>query len=376
MEKHEKAICLFLTAAVFIMLYVMFLYTDFFADDLVYMNQWESSEKLSSIQDIIYFQKQHYLTWGGRTMAHTILQLLFLMPKPVSALLNTVCFFGLAYLMCLCAFGKNFSFRYMCLTLGMLYYLNPYFEETVHWYTGFANYGWMTLLILLTACPFFSYLNKPGYKPGYIQYLLLPLSLLGGWTNENMAPSMVLFMMGCVFLMLKDKNKVPVYYYLSILFCTAGCALLILAPGNYARSAGFGSGLMSLAYRGHGQVNAWADWLFLPLITAGILLYCSRRIHKFNTSEKRYVFLTAGWFAVSVLVMVMSPSYPQRATFGSFVLLAVMILHSAKRIYDHDEGSRVLIRNLCMITALGFIMVLLSIDVLAAVRSMGVYIPN
>ena len=375
-EKYEKAICLFLITVIFVMLFIMFLYTDYFADDLVYMNQWDSSEKLSSVQDIIYFQKQHYLTWGGRTMAHTILQLLFLIPKPVSALLNTICFFGLAYLICMCAFGKRFSLRYVCLTLGILYYLNPYFEETVHWYTGFANYGWMTVLILVTAYPFFSYLNNPAQKPGFIQYLLLPVSLLGGWTNENMAPSMVLFMAGCVFLMIKNKKKVSAYYYLSILFCSAGCALLILAPGNYERSAGFSSGLMSLAYRGHGQVNAWFDWLFIPLIITMVLNYCGRRIQVCSKKEITFFSLLFAWVVISIMAMMASPSYPQRATFGSFVLLVILIIFFTGIIYENDVKSRNIISILCVMTAFGFAMVLLSIDLLAVVRSAGVYIPH
>ncbi|MCR5449557.1 MAG: DUF6056 family protein [Solobacterium sp.] len=375
-EKQVKTAAVLIAAVLFVMLFIMYLYTDFFADDLVYMNKWESAEKLSSVSDVIYFQVRHYLTWGGRTVAHTILQFLFLMPKPVSAFLNAGCFFVLAYMICLCAFGKVPEVKYAVFVMGLLYYINPYFEETLHWYTGMANYLWTSVLILITAYPFFCLLRDPDHRITPKHYLLLPVALLGGWTNENMAPSMVLFMMAAVYSLLREKKKVPFFCFLMILFSAAGCSLLILAPGNFVRSSGFSSGLMSIAYRGHGQVNAWADWLFMPLVITAILYGCNLKLQEFTEPEKRLVRFSAAWFVISVLAMLASPSYPQRATFGSFVILLVLIVFLVKRIYDHHAASRSMIDLLCLAAGLGFVMVLMSIDILAYVRSLGVYIPN
>ena len=58
--------------------------TPLICDDYVYSFIWqdkimgialpETAEKISGITDIIYSQWQHYFSWGGRTVAHSLAQ--------------------------------------------------------------------------------------------------------------------------------------------------------------------------------------------------------------------------------------------------------------------------------------------------------------
>ncbi len=373
-RKHEKAVGMIILFMIFLMAVLMYQFTPYSSDDFSYMNQWHSEEKLRSVQDIIYFQKMHYMNWGGRAVAHTIVQFLFLAGKPFSSLLNGCAFLLLGYMIHLCAFAKK-NLAGWGFTLSLMYYLNSVFDETITWQTGNANYMWTTLLIMLNIYPFLLWLRSKR-ELSNIKWLFLPFAFLAGWTNENMAPTMILVMMFVIYLYYKENHKWNLYYIIAAVLSLIGCALLILAPGNGVRSSEFSSFLMSIAYRGHGQVNAWFNWLFMPLITALILFTINRLTKKFDDREKLFLGVLLAWAVVSILIMVASPTYPQRATFGTLVILLIMILYMTERLTHLSPEVSSFIHLLYVICAVSFIFVLFSIDLLAFVRGSGVYIPG
>lgn len=368
--KHKKIaqiICLILT---FFLLFFALYTKEFRSDDLIYCNKWNSNEPLSDIQDIIDYQIHHYFEWGGRTVAHSIVQLLFLIGKPISSLLIAIAYFLLAYLVVKIA-TPNFSLTLYSIVLGCLYFLNPAFEKTVLWYTGSANYLWTTLIILIAIYPAIKILRNQ--KLGIQDYILLPLSFLAGWGNENTSPTLLLFLIVLLGIYVKKHRKINGWLLVSVILWGIGCCLLILAPGNSVRSSGFSSGLMAIAYRGHGQVNSWLNWL-LPTY---IILYITYVLKKRNLDSKDYdekiskLFLTLG--IVSVLVMVASPTYPVRATFGSFVFLLIAIANNISYLYKYYEKE---IDILALMLLCGICGCLLSTGLLAYVRSTGTYIPG
>ena len=76
---------------------------------------------------------------------------------------------------------------------------------------------------------------------------------------------------------------------------------------------------------------------------------------------------------VSVLVMVASPTYPVRATFGSFVFLLIAIANNISYLYKYYEKE---IDILALMLLCGICGCLLSTGLLAYVRSTGTYIPG
>ena len=77
---------------------------------------------------------------------------------------------------------------------------------------------------------------------------------------------------------------------------------------------------------------------------------------------------------MSILIMIASPSYPERATFGSFVLIVIAIQSKLKNI----SGEAIINRRILVdcIFFIGWLGSLASIIILAFVRSRGVYIPG
>ena len=369
-DKHKKIIQGIFLFIAFCLLFFALYTKEFRSDDLIYCNKWKSDEALSSIQDIIDYQIHHYFEWGGRTVAHSIVQLLFLIGKPISALLIAIAYFLLAYLIVKIA-TPNFSLTLCSIVIGCLYFLNPAFEKTVLWYTGSANYLWTTLIMLSAIYPAIKLLRNQNL--GIKDYLLLPLSFLAGWGNENTSPTLLLFLIVLFGLYVKKHRKINMWLLISIILWGIGCCLLILAPGNGVRSSSFTSGLMAIAYRGHGQVNSWLNWL-LPTY---IILYITYVLKKRNLDDKDFdeiiskIFLALG--IISVLVMIVSPTYPVRATFGSFVFLIIAIVNNLSYVYKSYEKEMDIIALMLLCGICGS---LLSTGLLAYVRSTGTYIPG
>ena len=97
-RRHEKTVQAVLALTVFIMAFFMYRYVEFSSDDLIYMNKWHSTEHLETLNDIVYYEQQYYLTWGSRVITQFFLQLMFLLPRTLSALCYTLVFTGSARL--------------------------------------------------------------------------------------------------------------------------------------------------------------------------------------------------------------------------------------------------------------------------------------
>lgn len=337
------------------------------------MNKLQSEEPLQSLRDIFVFQKWHYLNWGGRTVAHTILQLLFLMGRPSSAVCNALGCMILCYLIAKLASDKVTIYMYAGIQ-GFIYFLNPASKEIFLWYTGIANYMWTALLILLAAYPYLQLFENPDHRINPVYGIsLCPIAFLAGWTNENMAPTLILVMIAAMFYSYRTNGKADRHLMLPILTACIGCAFLVFAPGNHVRAETIPKGIMSILYRGHGQVNAWLNWLLLPniiLILSYYLLYTN------GLKFKRKSIALTGWAVLSILVMVLSPNYPCRATFGSFVLICSSIFCNIDQYVECQKKHTAFFKGITGLLWLGLMGTMISVALLAFVRGRGVYIPG
>lgn len=365
-EKHKKVIDIVIFASVLISYFLVLVTSEFKLDDLIYMNKWNSNELISSFKDIVIYQYNHYFQWGGRTVAHSILQVLLIIEKPISAFIITIGFLSVSILIYkIIRTNEKIDLLKVSFIMGILYFLNSSSSETLFWYTGIANYLLTTLLILLSFYPFILVLK--GIKLRKIHYLMIPLSFLAGWCNENTSTTLVLMMIVVIFYN-KKKNGINKPLVFSLIFALIGCAFLILAPGNFARANTFTQGIMGILYRGHGQVNAWFNWLLLPIVT-----WIATLDFKNNSTDLIENKIFISWAILSILVMLVSPSFPSRATFGSFVLLVISIFSNSERNTNIDSEKRDIIY---ILVSVGFIFTCCSIAILQIVRNMGVYIPG
>ena len=92
----ENKTCLNLIL-IFLIILVLNILTPIIADDFGYSLNLDK-ERLRGLKDIINFQIVHYNYWGGRSIAHTLVQIFLYLPKGIFNILNSFCFTYLIYL--------------------------------------------------------------------------------------------------------------------------------------------------------------------------------------------------------------------------------------------------------------------------------------
>ena len=119
----------------------------FSLDDIYYSSNLATNEPLENVNDIIEGQVWHYFNWGGRTVAHTLLQLTLLCGDTFANITNLICTAILALLICL--LGKKHGLWSALCVVSLLFVVNPNWYQTLIWQSGFANYVYTSIFILL-----------------------------------------------------------------------------------------------------------------------------------------------------------------------------------------------------------------------------------
>ncbi len=367
MKKHQKEISILILVFAFFAVFLAIYATPYESDDLVYMNKWLSDEPLESVKDVFDYEYQQYFQWSGRAVAHTILQILLLIGKPYSSLLTTIAYFSVAYFIQKSVNGKV-TLTGFVFALGLLSFVNQSTSQTLLWATGSANYTWTMLIMLFALQPALKFFrNEELTKKDAVALLF---ALPAGWCNENISTALALLILVIQFVRYRSDKRISKLLIAETVLWLAGCALLILAPGNVVRSHGMPTGLMAVLYRGHGQLSAWTDWTLPAWIAYVISVFA---VH----SEKKKVSMISKFFAVtaaiSVLVMVASPTFPERSAFGAVVFLVIGVCMNIQQCCEDTQFKAYLIGIMMLIGMFGRMLIE---GVLTLARSLGVDIPG
>ncbi len=331
-------------AAVYLCSYV----TPYMDDDLNYLHIIEmgeplycASEPIGSMSDIFVSQYNHYLSINGRMIAHLPLQIiLYLFSEPIVDLITTVCIILLSLLLAhLRSFGyedKRLSKTDYCYSFALLSLINPRIDHTFFNTTCCFNYT-VTILIVLgffrLCLPLLEDREvklKTGVDSAYSALMLL-LGIIAGWTNENIGPSLFCAL---VFIIVYRKvcfgKRSPIYAYTSAVGSLLGSMALILAPGNFIRMSAVADkneqygGIMKLFIRAYYMERAVFNYLFPAVVALVSLLLINRLFIKKKLPIQTIGFII--WAVISVLAMILSPSYPERAAFGNLALMLIPVL--------------------------------------------------
>ncbi len=309
-------------------------------DDEWYSTILSAERPLASLNDIIQAQIWHYYNWGGRTVAHTIAQLIFLyLSEEAANVLNVAMIVLLAWMIDTVAGERRLAF--VTLTVGFLHGLNANWKMSMYWQTGACNYLYTTVIILVFL---WFYLRAVGDEaageiPGLI--VLAPvLGLLSGWTNENMGPAVWVLTVLVMLLQRRGKRPIPLWMPLGSLACLAGSALMLIAPGNGVRSAqaaGTGKGILWQIFLRMYSVcrGAW-EYLFPVLLVTAALLFVNICVLGNRLRRKDELLLLGA--LLSWGAMVLSPHYPDRASFGTMCLLLSVAFSQAATVLKSRDS--------------------------------------
>lgn len=329
----------------------------FMMDDEWYSTLLYSEEPLRSMGDIISAQIWHYFNWGGRSMTHTLLQMILCMGETFADICNTLAVFLLSFLISALA-GKKKSLAFITITAGLLHGVNASWKMSMYWQAGACNYLYITIFILLFLMCYLKTLeDTPDVcqkSPAGIYLYILPLGLIVGWSNENMGPAVWLMTLGVMLWRKRKRLPVKPWMVLGNLACLAGSMLMILAPGNFVRAGEVASsqygGLWQLFLRCYAECRGLLEYLFIVCLLTAFILFLNICILGEKPDRKEMTLLAGA--LLSWGAMVLSPHYPDRASFGTMVLLLCVLLSQTVKLMKLRPEKKVR----CAVAAMGILL--------------------
>ena len=276
----------------------------------------ESIARVNSIGDLIQSQWSHYMTWGGRTPAHTLIQIFIWIGKIYFNVANTLMFIALIILIVRLAEVRLTTKNLLWIVLGM-WIAVPEWISTMQWLTGACNYLWAGVAQLL----FIYFIFRPpaptltgGSVGGAQKIFLALLGLLAGWSNEAGAAATFFIALCMIF----RQKKIRAEQSLGLIFFLIGFALLIFAPGNFNR--------LQLSCPDFVLSTALIiDHIFIALqiIFAELILFVPIAILIFRRRPlgSIKIFVAAGLLVPTM--MIFSPEFPLRSCFMSAIFLMI-----------------------------------------------------
>lgn len=297
-------------------------------DDNWYATRLFDEQPVQSLSDVIAAQKWHYFNWGGRSVAHGLLQITLMQGEFWANIINMI--FNVILTALICRIARVKSSWFWGITLGFLYGLNADWRESLCWQSGAANYLYMTTIVLFFLWCYERMLEEETKPLAGCSVWMFPLGLAAGWSNENMGPTVWLVSLGIiVYLWMKQKRFYP-WMAVGNVTCLLGSLLVILAPGNFVRvneAADDKGVLWQIFLRCYTECKALFEYLGLTLFVWAVLLFLSVCVCKIHLTKKNVIYTMAA--LLSWGAMILSPHYPERATFGTMVFLICSILSMA-----------------------------------------------
>ena len=363
---RKTAFMAVLTVVVFALMLFLNLYAPYVSDDYAYhfiiTEDGSYGERIESFADVVLSMKNHYYTVNGRIVLHGILQYVLMFGETVFDVLNSVMFVLLALLIykhCKGTSKKNSPLMFLVINI-MLWLFLPSYGMTVLWASGSVNYLWSSVIRLAALLPFRLWADKQHFRiPSVVMpFIMLPLSLLAGATNENSAAAFIGMSVLFIILYRIRKIKIPVWSFVSLAGSLAGFAFIILAPANSTRSEAFTGVKASVLFRIFSIPVHYAIYLMAPICVFVIFYMIQRRLNKANEKGNTIVALIYLLGSVGGAgVMLASPYFPTRAWTSMaicIIIAAGMMLYNAELSFSRNmRGVAAIIAAICCVWCAG-----------------------
>lgn len=307
-------------------------FNPFINDDLWYATNLTTGEPITGIKDILQSQNWHYFNWGGRIVNHAVLQAVLSLGEFGADIANILATIVLGIVICTLSQCRDPLYFLFCEALIVSFNANIIYS--MYWESGSVNYLYSSSWILLYLFVTLRELKEDVRELKGTAFWIVPLAFIAGMSNENMGPSCFVATAFVIIYLYRKKKKVPITLWEGAVFTLIGSVLLIFAPGNFVRNQFIQN--MSLSETiDHCWKNflfSSCDYLFPSFLLTVILLTVEIAVFKHKLTVYRWCLL--GFAVIAELAMMLSPTYPQRASFGIMCVLIAFILSSFKKISD------------------------------------------
>ncbi len=324
MSKSKKLnLSFYILTVLLISLYGLFSVPN--ADDFCLSNTYHFTAKgnFFTFMDFMYFN------WSGRVFPNVLWGFIAHFKTPLTfkvvSVLGGLCFSLLPLLILrLIQIPKdNHFYKYAAIlniTLWLAY--RPYIAQTVYWNTGFVVYT----IPLLLLCLWIYHFNKISTltKKEFGAFLLLTLAC--GMTHIQLSSSLLTYAiiyLAWYLVIEKQKSSFNKRSIITLLFLICATAILVFAPGNYARkSTSAVNPELSLANIYHGLIytygwvlGAFKKSAILFLTLGGLFIGLNHKIK----SLKHWSLLWVITAVASMSCFIILPKYLSERTFVYFV---------------------------------------------------------
>lgn len=236
-QKLELTAFIFFLILIGLMIFHLNRPTPWVVDDIL---KGEGVKNLYGVRQWFDHLYHFYFSWGGRVWGELYAYFFLAMPKEIFNYLNT---FG--YILFLLLIYTNITGRFkispflLILINFLLFACLPAFGQDILWISGCANYMWASLIPLVFLDFMRFYYEKETLWFNSISFLIITfiLGILAGWSNENVSVSLIIIMIGYMWIYKQSKKNVPQFAYVGTIGLFIGSLLLWLAPGNFVRFA-------------------------------------------------------------------------------------------------------------------------------------------
>ena len=346
-----SVICVTATVLAALLLFFSNVKVPFMMDDLWYSTDLRDGGSLDGIGDVIGSQVWHYLNWGGRVFTHGFLQLSLMCGERAADVINTaatlILVFEIFFLSKLSA-GPAASdekgsgyIAGIALSLGLLITCCPNFRMSMLWQAGCANYVYSSVWIVFFYICYLRALDPRKKDLPFACAFMPVLGLITGWSTENMGPSSCIAAALITFICIR-KNKASgmkkVWMIEGIVSSFIGSVFCILAPGNFIRKTDSADDLaLTLPDRLLQMLKGAGDYLFLSLIVLAGALIAYKAVTNKKISEGNAFLLFAA--LLSYGAMIASPHYPDRAAFGTCVLIETVSVSLLGEVFGESKNA-------------------------------------
>ncbi len=230
---RSRAAATLVLAAVFLLLLFLNHETDLVADDYRYCFSYADDSRIVSVSQIIPSMAAHRLTMNGRVIAHALVQLFLLPPKPIFDAVNAAVFAALLLLIRRLCDPSGPDVLLLLASFGCLWVMQPDFGQVFLWLDGSVNYLWCAVLCLLWLLPWARRLTEDRSPAKAVRVLYGPFSFAVGAYSENATVALVAMALCFLLLEVFEKKRRPeLWALLSLAAMLLGFFYMMLAPAE------------------------------------------------------------------------------------------------------------------------------------------------
>ena len=343
-------VCATVTVLAALLLYCSNVKVPFMMDDLWYSTDLRDGGSLNGIGDIIGSQVWHYMNWGGRVFTHGFLQLSLMCGERAADVINTLATLVLVFEICTLAklsSGASFSksipagITGFALAFGLLITCCPNFRMSMLWQAGCANYVYSSVWILFFYICYLRALDPEKKDLPLICFFIPILGLITGWSTENMGPSSCLAAALITFICIRKgiaAGRKKIWMIEGVISSFIGSAFCIMAPGNFIRKTDSADDLaLTLPDRLLQMLKGAGDYMFPSLVVLAGAFIAYKTVKNKKISLGNAVLLFAA--LLSYGAMIASPHYPDRAAYGTCVLIETVSVSLLDEAFGRKQSA-------------------------------------